>query len=426
MDYFIFDDIDTRDYEGIYVFPSKVDDSPKRVYETKNIVGRNGAMYVDQGRYEDAVQTYSIAALTKDVASDLINALESKVGHFRLEDSFNPTEFYSAVFTSGVEVKTESERNKCVFSLTFTRKPQRWLKSGESAVTVADGGTLDNPTPFESKPLLAVKGYGDIEFNGFTISLENGELGDVTIVDRDTFVGKLETKSASKTYTIPEYIYENGDAIDVNIGEIKHENLGIQAASGSVRMTSAAITITDSNANFTSRYNSTYTSPRAYNVSVFTNVSTITLTAGTDSTITNTVTLNAVVSTLHDGDATITWTITQTIVYDATNRTITVSVSHTSSSSDATKVKPVMRIGDGWTVSNVGIILHSTASMLGNPTYIDCDIGECYMFKGDNIVSLNDRIMLGYKLPTLATGTNTFDYSNTVTELKVTARWWKV
>ena len=69
---------------------------------------------------------------------------------------------------------------------------------------------------------------------------------------------------------------------------------------------------------------------------------------------------------------------------------------------------------------------NSTVNTLGNPTYIDCDLGEAYMIKNASVVSLNQYIDLGSDLPKLASGTNTITYDNTITELKITPRWWKV
>lgn len=147
-DYFIFDDIDTRDYDDVYVYFDKVDETPKRVYETVEIPGRNGSLYIDENRYEDVEHVYHIVALTKEAGSELINALASKTGYYRLEDSFNPDEFYSAVFTSGAEPKISSSRDKNTFKITFTRKPQRWLKSGEKWVGAAS--EIDGNWTFDS------------------------------------------------------------------------------------------------------------------------------------------------------------------------------------------------------------------------------------------------------------------------------------
>ena len=68
----------------------------------------------------------------------------------------------------------------------------------------------------------------------------------------------------------------------------------------------------------------------------------------------------------------------------------------------------------------------STISRLGNPTYIDCDIGEAYLINAGTPISLNQYIDLGSKLPTLAPGSNAITYDNTITDLKITPRWWKV
>ena len=72
------------------------------------------------------------------------------------------------------------------------------------------------------------------------------------------------------------------------------------------------------------------------------------------------------------------------------------------------------------------IAIHSTAATFGNPTYIDCDIGEAYADLGGTISSLNRYIELGSKLPTLATGNTEITFDNTIATLKVVPRWWKI
>ena len=68
----------------------------------------------------------------------------------------------------------------------------------------------------------------------------------------------------------------------------------------------------------------------------------------------------------------------------------------------------------------------SSQSLLGSPTYIDCDIGEAYKIVNGEEVPLNAFIDLGSKLPILSPGSNTFTYDNTVTQLKVAPNWWKI
>jgi hypothetical protein len=68
----------------------------------------------------------------------------------------------------------------------------------------------------------------------------------------------------------------------------------------------------------------------------------------------------------------------------------------------------------------------STQSVLGNPTYIDCDLGEAYKVVDGEMASLNQYIELGSELPKLVVGDSTFTFDNTITQLRVTPRWWKI
>ena len=68
----------------------------------------------------------------------------------------------------------------------------------------------------------------------------------------------------------------------------------------------------------------------------------------------------------------------------------------------------------------------STKSQLGNPSYIDCDLGDAYKIESGEYISMNQNVDLGSDLPKLAPGSNTVTFDNTVTELKITPRWWKV
>ena len=70
---------------------------------------------------------------------------------------------------------------------------------------------------------------------------------------------------------------------------------------------------------------------------------------------------------------------------------------------------------------------YSTLSVLGDPTYIDCDLGEAYKYNdNDEIISLNAYIDLGSQLPVLAPGSNDIEYDYSITSLKIQPRWWKV
>lgn len=410
-DYFIFDDIDTRDYEGILVYFNSVDTTPKRVGEFIEIPNRNGSFFLDGGRYEDVVHTYDIIALSKEHASDLINALASKVGYFRLQDSFNPDEYYSAVLDSEIEPVVTTERDKLTFKIMFTRKPQRWLTSGETAVTVTSGDTLTNPTLFESGPLLEVEGYGNLNFNGYTISIENAVMGEVLLANPKTF---------STNYTdiiFSKLAYETGDTITMGAGTI---NWDMRTING-YRFWYTEVTATDTNSDF----NSWVYLGDIRRVTAITGVAAQTFTAGTNKTVTNTATATFPIGLTQDTQSNITVTCTQTITYTAsyssTQSRIRIQYSLSFSSSgklDYSFSTSSSKTGD--------ITVNSTQSLLGHPTYIDCDLGEAYKITSGVYVSLNSKINLGSKLPMLASGSNTVTYDNTITSVKITPRWWKV
>ena len=82
--------------------------------------------------------------------------------------------------------------------------------------------------------------------------------------------------------------------------------------------------------------------------------------------------------------------------------------------------------GASSTVTVSPIILHSTKAIIEGGYFLDCDLGEAYKVEDGQAVSLNGYIDLGSDLPTLASGTNSITADNTITDLKVTPRWWKI
>ena len=72
------------------------------------------------------------------------------------------------------------------------------------------------------------------------------------------------------------------------------------------------------------------------------------------------------------------------------------------------------------------LVADSTASSLGHPTYIDCDLGSAYKYVDDEIVSLDAFIDLGSDLPMLDIGENEITFDNTITDLKIIPRWRQI
>lgn len=163
--YLTFDGISTADY-GVEISGEGVFDAPARAYEMIEIPGRNGAFSIDQGRFENITVTYPAYNYETNMTDfaeslrDLRNALASRSGYCRLTDTFHPDEYRLGIFKSGLEVKPVKYNTASEFDLKFDCKPQRWLTSGETEKTLQ--AVFTNPTLFDAKPLIRIKGHGDV------------------------------------------------------------------------------------------------------------------------------------------------------------------------------------------------------------------------------------------------------------------------
>lgn len=408
---FTFGNITSSTY-GIYVSGEGLFNAPVRSAEVISIPGRNGAYILDEGKFENITVTYRVFNQEKDLSNfrtklaNLRNALCSQIGYQRLTDTFHPNEYRMAAFIDGVEVKPVEYNTASEFEIKFECKPQRFLTSGETATTVANNGTLTNPTNFEAEPLLAVKGYGDINFNGYTVTLQNVVLGDITLIDSQVM------RRMPYTYTIDTNMVNSSDTVNINTGLIIGYKVS-RSDGTKVSKFGHSDTITNSNSAFSTTATGSEVKSQGSGQ----------ITVGTNKTITNTVSATLYFSqSVSPNTFAVTASITETIQYVASSQTITFSVS----ASFSTSASGVTVAHSKDYVNSLTITANSTASALGNPTYIDCSIGECYMIKNSEIISLNGVISLGSDLPKLSTGTNTFTMDNTITELKVTPNWWQV
>ena len=211
---FIFDGINSHLY-GLGITGKDVYNSAERDVEVIQIPGRNGDLIRDKKRFNNIDVTYEAGAYDNtqpDFAqklADLRNALASRVGYKRLEDEYNIEEYRMGYYKGQFETEPTSYQRAGEFDITFSCLPQRFLKSGENEVAITSGGSIVNPTQFESKPLLMVKGYGYIDLNGQDIGLSNSiPLGYVTVCrGKSTREGSL--------YLDLRPVLAAGDAFDI-------------------------------------------------------------------------------------------------------------------------------------------------------------------------------------------------------------------
>ena len=395
---------------GVYITGQAVYNAPQREVEMISIAGRNGQFALDKGRFENIDVTYpaGIYAETEEdfaeAVSNFRNFLCSRDGYVRIEDEYNPNEYRMGVYKSGLEV-TPKLLKAGEFDITFDCKPQRWLKSGENAITVASGDVISNPTLFESSPMLEVTGYGSVNLNGYEIEIDGG------------FLGEVELYSGSRK----QYGELRLDLSSLNIGDTITWKQPVVAnrieGLDYTRVTSLSMTSTGDATGTTERWYSAL-------VVLLTAFPNLTFEKGTSATYTQTIAADVTLYYDHYPEAPATYTesttITITLGYDG-ERTVRMEY----------EISPEryshMRVGGTESANQWGTIVgDSTVSRLGTPTYIDSDIGEAYKYEGEAVVSLNRYIDLGSDLPKLSSGASTVTFDNTITDLKIVPRWWKV
>lgn len=194
MNHFLtFDGKSTKDF-GVYLIGNAVYNAPGREYEKVSVPGRNGDLLIDNGRYSNLELEYNIIIyenFTKNIRG-LRNYLASKNGYFRLEDTYNPSEYRIAKYSNGLELENVRPGDIGTALIYFDCKPQRFLKSGEKAYTFTSNGTIKNPTLMDAKPLVRVYGEGEVSIGAQTITITTADsYTDIDCELQDAFMGSV-------------------------------------------------------------------------------------------------------------------------------------------------------------------------------------------------------------------------------------------
>lgn len=404
----IYGGINSANY-GIYITGEGVFNAPERAVELVSVPGRNGAVAIDQGYWNNIEITYPAGTFADNetdfaqAVSDFKNAIMSLKGYQKLTDSYNPSEYRMAMYISGLEVEAANSNIAGEFDLVFNCKPQRYLNSGETAITgISTNDIIMNPTQYDSGPLLAVTGYGTIGFNGYSITLSNDVMGDITLLP----AGNAKFNSAISFNTA---LYNSGD--DITFPSTYYQ---FRISRKTTAYTLQSCSLSDSGSGKTALIASTddyYQLQTTFDKTTFD--------SSADTTITNVCT--AVISV---SGTTATVTVTTTFAYTAADNKITPSCMIHYDSAASTRLK--FSYDNNKVFYFDDFMVDSTVSVLGTPTYIDCDLGEAYRISNGDAIGLNAYIDMGSDLPKLSAGANTITFSNSVTDLKIIPRWWRL
>ena len=156
---------------GIYVDASLAFNKPAKDVETFRIPGRNGALVIDNGTWDNLVITYPCYAKSVATFETIINQLGALSGYQKIECSNDSSHFRLGVPIIPQAPTIKNINTKAWFNLAFNCKPQRFLTSGETVVTKTASGSISNPTNFVSKPLIRITGTGTFTINGTAIAV---------------------------------------------------------------------------------------------------------------------------------------------------------------------------------------------------------------------------------------------------------------
>lgn len=406
---FTFGGISSKAY-GVYITQEAAYNAPDRDVEVVEIAGRNGAYILDKGRFKNITVSYKCGIALDDEQSfesairTFRNALSSKAGKYvRLEDDYNVNEFRQVAFLGGIEVDM-ADRRAGEFTVSFDAMPQRFLKSGETAVSVASGGTLTNPTLFESYPLLMTKGYGNITIGTDVIDINNDPYGRLLLANAKATSRDIDLDAGNMA------LMNTGDAITLSDGTTWR--LVLTATAPPSIMGIASVTASVSG-----------TLSGSVNAFAQGNTGYFDITIGDVGFVKGTT--RSLTMTLDIG-----WTNNQGTTYSATVsyrcRFIASSnrIQFDKIANGVTSPYQLAQLGNVFRVADV--YGDSTKTPLDETVYIDTDIGEAYTEAGGVVSSANALVSLPAKLPVLKSGANTITYDDTITQFQVVPRWWEV
>ena len=199
----------------------------KRRYETIQVPGRNSDIIIDNNCFDNVDRKYPIAIGQEGgdftvFASRMADWLSAGSGYCRLEDTYEPDYYKMAVMSDPGEVINILQQAGRT-TVTFNRRPERFLKMGERFVDVYNGTILTNPTKYTAKPIIEVSGRGS---------------GSITVGRRT-----IEIKNITNTITIDSELQEAySDGTNQNGNIIAPDGLPILEAGENVISYSGGIT----------------------------------------------------------------------------------------------------------------------------------------------------------------------------------------
>lgn len=188
-------------------------DRPRRKFTKMEIPGRTGDIVLFEDAWEDYEQEYEIYAGTGAQGSaptqfrSIFEWLHSANGYARLEDTYDTTIYRKAYYAGPTDVENVLNRFGRA-TIKFMCQGKRWLKSGETAITVSSTDTnITNPTAFPARPVIVVTGSGNgtLTVGGTVVTLTGISTGMIIDCERMTVTNSAGTTNLNSVMTLGEF-----------------------------------------------------------------------------------------------------------------------------------------------------------------------------------------------------------------------------
>ena len=189
---FTFDGVNSSQF-AVYISGEGTFDGTARDISQVEVPGRNGSLILDNGRYKNIDLTYPayIVSNFADNFAALRSFLLSKTSYKELADDYHSDEFRLARYKGNISPKLFQYNKAGSFNIVFDCKPQRFLVSGKTVLTLTANGSVTNPTAFDALPLIRVYGSGQLGVGSDTVTIGSHSYTyiDIDCDTQDAFYG---------------------------------------------------------------------------------------------------------------------------------------------------------------------------------------------------------------------------------------------
>ena len=193
-------------------------DPPEARVETFEVPGRSGDVVYWDGGYKNlkgTIKAYTIGREAGETMAAVNDWLLSDPGYRRLETLHDTQHFRRARVTRAAQIQLRLGLLNS-YQIELDCDPRRFLKSGETPLTLTWGQHLVNPTGFYARPLIQIIGHGmcAIRFNNIPADITGNNI----------FYLQLTSGTAMTTAYIDVEEHEVYDSAGNNLSSVLHHS----------------------------------------------------------------------------------------------------------------------------------------------------------------------------------------------------------